>query len=66
MKNRRITVEDYPDEALHELAGIFTLAMWRMNKIIIEKGYDADKTWALVNKEYEQLTGAMKGATKDE
>lgn len=56
IEGNRVTVDDYPNEAIHELAGVLTLAKYRINKMIAEKGYDYTKTWVLIDKEYDQLT----------
>ena len=45
----------YPTSAIRELAGVYMLAVFRINKEIEEMDLDYTKTWDLINQEYDSI-----------
>lgn len=45
----------YPTGAIRELAGVYMLAVFRINKEIEEMNLDYTDTWDLINQEYDSL-----------
>lgn len=45
----------YPTGAIRELAGVYMLAVLRINKEIEEMNLDYTETWDLINQEYDSL-----------
>lgn len=45
----------YPTPAIRELAGVYMLAVFRINKEIEEMDLDYTETWDLINQEYDSL-----------
>ena len=46
---------EYPTGAIRELAGVYMLAVYRINKEIEEMHLDYTETWDLMNQDYDRI-----------